>query len=256
MKQHVVERGLSKAQVYAAHELVFGEHIPDLTWTYYQSAMLEPQTDSLLEDWKASLPDGDMSLYDDPRYLRELFVSYLFASRESIRVTCRWWEVTNEPWRDFTVFEDFNGVGLTTLDLMSRGLKSITVRGANDTQWDACNSILGREGYLANRVKEIPVGHKFDAVFSLEIIEHFRDFDEYMHSITDLVKPGGYLILAKCFSKSAMYTGHFNDYRDGDRVLTISQSIKKLNHHLSHSGFELLHRGYNSKPLIYRLLTD
>ncbi len=253
---------LEKQEIFDAYEKVFDERVEIDTWAAFQREYLDPHAQQALQFWQDSLEfddNGDFTVYDSLGYHKELFISYLYASRYSIANTFKFLDSINVKYKDFAVFEDFPGMGLTTLDLIKRGIRNINVRQANEEQLNFLKVILGK-AILGNDYNKIScynelsaTNTQYDIVFSLETLEHYREFMPYLRDITNLVKNGGYFVLAKCFSAKTMYTGHFNSYLDNGKILTHYQASKMIREYLHNSGFELLFTGYNAKPLVYQL---
>lgn len=212
--------------------------------------LLREDSDGLIQRWKDS-GMTDYGIYDDPRYLSELFICYDCATKGSIGGLIRHLE-NKKDWQNLTIFEDYNGVGLGTTDLVLAGFKSVDY--FNDVEWQAKMSDEVFEFYKIkkpNRLLKRPIRKTYDIVLSLEVAEHILEPMPYLEHICRLVKPGGHLVYGSCFAGRNIFVGHFSEYRiDGQMVA--GRKASKVTKDFIKSQFDLVYKGFNGKPEIFQ----
>jgi hypothetical protein len=209
----------------------------------------DPCSDRLLKRWQDS-EYKDFGIYEDADYYKELFICYQVVSKYSSAAIVGWLKKNHEGWEDLSFFDDYNGYGLTTLNMMERGVKKI--KFFNDVEWQVNNfrSLLYMSGIQHVPTNDLGRKGKYDVVCSFEVAEHYEEPSVYLEKILSMVNPGGYYVQSTCYAN--MFAGHFPFYKFGDQMIKNKSASRKANQFVRDSGFELKFVGYNGKPYIYK----
>ena len=92
---------------------------------------------------------------------------------------------------------------------------------------------------------------KYDTVFSSHNLEHCNDREKTLKAMTEVLKPGGYLLLQFPTEKSVNFPGlrngclnYYDDYTHKDKPPNFRQTIKSL----KQAGMEILFSSKSYKP--------
>lgn len=196
---------------------------------------------------------SDFSLYHREDYLYSVINCYYTDSKQSITKSLKFFKERNIDISQFDIFEDYNGLGFTTLDLMDAGFKSVTYFNDVKVQLEAFDKLINHYGIESPTLISERTG-QYDVVFSLETAEHYQEPDEYMDSIMAMVKPGGWLVLAQTFNPK--WLGHFEEYKIDGKVYKARKAGAENWRRVMRNGFDLHDIGFNTKPFIFQKRTD
>lgn len=225
-----------------------------------------PDRLNALQQWAASFKNNpDYSVYNTDGYVDDGILCYLYPSQMSIYGTLKWLQKTHpDTWQDLTYFDDYNGVGLTTL-LLLENCKNVTFFNDVPAQIASFNDLCNLFGFNVplNDTTRIPVGdnppeqNKYDVVFSLQVVEHYLNpIEDYLTHLTKMVKDDGYLVYMHGFANGGdKRIGHFDDgiYQNSGLPVKRRQISKKCKQFLNQQGFELIpDKFYNMNPTIYK----
>lgn len=196
---------------------------------------------------------SDFSLYHRKDYLYSVINCYNTDSRGSITKALKFFKDNNIDIAQFDLFEDYNGLGFTTLDLMEAGFKSVTYFNDVEVQLEAFDKILNYCGLEKPTLAKERTG-EYDIVLSLETAEHYQEPDDYMDSIMSMVKPGGWLVLAQTFNPK--WLGHFPTYKIDGEIYTARKAGAENKRRIMRNGFDLHYVGFNTKPCIFKKRMD
>lgn len=207
-------------------------------------------SDFLLDKWIKS-KETDFSIYSDQKYLSDLMICYYYVSKGSITGALKWFKKNKVDLSKLTCFEDYAGLGATTLHLLNSEFYNVIYFNDVNIQIDIAKKLVKafhlRPFEHNDNRKSFP---KADVVFTLETIEHFREPLKYIQELRWKLKPNGYLIYASGFRN--VYPGHFTKYYHNNVEYTpgkISRMVKKY----LREEFDLLYTGFNGKPFLWRL---
>ena len=195
---------------------------------------------------------SDFSLYHRPDYLYSVINCYFIDSRNSIRKALKFFKENNIDISELEVFDDYNGLGFTTLDLIESDFKNVSYFNDVDIQLEAFNKVLDFYNLEKPYLDKDKSG-KYDIVFSMEIAEHNQEPDEYMDEIMKMVKPGGWLILAQTFNPK--WLGHFETYKVNGKIYKARKAGAENWRRVIANGFDLVDIGFNG-PFFFRKRTD
>jgi hypothetical protein len=208
-------------------------------------------SDFLNEQWKKS-EYTDFSVYQGKNYLSELFLCYKHVSKSSVCNAIKYLKENVPNWKELSYFEDYNGLGLTTSHLLEEGLN---VNYFNDVkeQSDSFKRTAEKLGYDISQCKnDLDKSGKYDVVFTMENIEHFKEPLEYMKTMTSMCKgPGSYLVYSSGFSLNDIYCGHFPTYNIDGKECSIRAASLRIGKYLKEQNFQIVFQGFNGKPRIY-----
>jgi len=189
----------------------------------------------------------DYSVYEHNDYIYDMFICYGFYSSAAIRYMIKYFKENISNWKDLTYFDDYNGIGLTTLHLLNEELKSYYFND-NKIQLNTFKKLC--ESYKF----DIPILDKnkkniYDVYISLEIIEHYKEPLKYLKEATNRIKDNGYLIYTTTFNP--LFLGHHHEYIIDGKIYLPKKTNRIVNSYLR-ENFELLFRGFNGLPKIYK----
>lgn len=213
-----------------------------------------PIRHTLLEQWNLS-NCTDFNVYLNEDYQWDLVNCYTSISSDTIKRALRYLVLNEKNWNNLSYFDDYNGNGLTTLLLQSKGIKDLSYYNNVDFQIKSLNNICDKFGFDKpyhdkDRLK------KYDVYFSLECIEHFKKPYEYIDEVIKYINDEGYLIITfNGFNWTPdLSIGHFDTYINDDGKSYSGKQIKKfLYKRLESHGFKLIKSAcWNSNPQIFK----
>ena len=189
----------------------------------------------------------DFSFYQEQDYLLECIWCYLIASYLSMNQFDRFWTDNNLP-KDASVIDVYNGLGFTTEYLYGMGFTNVSIFSDVKKQIDACTNLCKYSYGQAPTVYTTIPSKTFDVVISLETFEHFEDPFPFIKSVMGLSSK--YIVETASYGSPNCY-GHFETYYN-DKVPKNSRQIKKEVHELFKKDFDLVFKGFNSHPSIWK----
>lgn len=196
----------------------------------------------------------DFSWYQHKDYLIECIWTYVVSSSAATGNMAKYFKESGIDTSRMNCLDYYNGVGLTTIDLMNMGFSRVTAFNDVKEQTDAFALLLDhldiypfteRSPAIAN---VIPKGWTFDVVVCLETIEHFK---EPMGPTKDLMKMAEQYLVETTSFCSPQHYGHFDKYLiDGKEVSGMTASRRV--HDLIRTEFEQVFSGFNGRPRIWK----
>lgn len=198
----------------------------------------------------------DFSVYNHKDYLIECIWTYVVSSGAATGNMAKYFKEAGIDVSDMECLDYYNGIGLTTLDLVNMGFKRVTY--FNDCHWQmlASDNLLQNTNARYVRVindnieslKFFPMKSRYDCVVCLETIEHYK---EPMHITEKLMAlTQNYLVETTSFCSPQHY-GHFDKYLiDGKEVSGMTASRRV--HDLIRTEFEQVFSGFNGRPRIWK----
>ena len=196
---------------------------------------------------------SDFSIYQRKDYLYSVINCYYIDSRHSITKSLKFFKENNIDISNFDIFDDYNGLGFTTLDLIEAGFGTVSYFNDVKHQTDAFEKILDFYDLEHPYLDKNKTG-KYDVVYSLEIAEHNQEPDEYMDEIMKMVKPGGWLILGQTFNPR--WLGHFETYTVNGKTYKARKAGAENWRRVIANGFDLVDIGFNTKPFFFKKRED
>lgn len=204
---------------------------------------LRDTSNLLLEKWRDT---KNLELYQDPRYIQDLIQGYRLVSQHSSKNTVRFFEQNVSNYRDLTYFDDYNGIGLTTLDFIKYKL-DINFFNDNLNQIEAMNKYMKQLNipipYLDKKRER-----KYDVVCSFEIAEHMKKPVEYIEMIMEMSKK--WLSLSTGFSYTVWF-GHYDSYLFNGKEVSIRKASVEVRKKIMEE-FVLVKKFWNGRPSIYK----
>ena len=192
-----------------------------------------------------------LEFYNDEKYLYSTANCYLTSTQHSIKNGLKYFEENNIDYKNMSWFDDYNGLGFTTLELIDNGVKNISFYNDCMNQVTAFNNLLNHYNFDLPKWC-IDRNGKYDIVCSFEIVEHEKEPIKYLDSIMDMVNDGGYLLFSHTFVGERIYFGHYPNYIIDGHNVTQHQAVRRVMKYLRDNGFVQLKRCFNQKPYIFK----
>lgn len=190
----------------------------------------------------------DFGWYQHKDYLIECIWTYVVSSGAATGNMKKYFETAGIDTLNMTCLDYYNGIGLTTIDLIDMGFNVVAVYNDVQEQITAFSSLLKSQNKYASTLTNIPKGWTFDVVVCLETIEHFKEPMGPTKLLMDLSEQ--YLVETTSFCSPQHY-GHFDKYLiDGKEVSGMTASRRV--HDLIRTEFEQVFSGYNGRPRIWK----
>lgn len=260
----IVKKKILTDQNYPAYQMketlkvVYGDALPPIRTNKEAMAFVRPMSDELKQRWNDS-NQTDFTIYSDPTYVAEGFISFYEVSVECHRVIGRWAQNGMKGLGDFepfdpktkTFFDLYNGIGLGTLHLVALGF-DVTIHNDNPDQVAAMQKLFDYYDLeMPKVIGEEWRDQKFDIVSAFEVIEHFKDPIQITRDLAGCVKVGGMLFESTGFAVGT-YPGHFTQYNIGERVVTGLQASKAVSKTFKEEGLTKLFSGFSGKPRVWK----
>jgi len=192
----------------------------------------------------------DYSFYNTKEYLSECLLSYFMNSEASIKNLLKFLKAHVKNYNELKYFDDYNGIGLTTIQLSNFGLDTYFYN--DNTMQENIMKDLYNEYNIELPQHDKNRNGKYDVVISLEVMEHFESPMEYLEEITEMLSVDGYLTFAASFSpKSPIYIGHFEEYKYNKKKIS-KRKISKIKNDFMKKHYERLFTGWNGKPVVFK----
>ena len=190
----------------------------------------------------------DFSWYQHKDYLIECIWTYVVSSGAATGNMAKYFEESGINTSNLTCLDYYNGIGLTTIDLINMGFNKVTAYNDVQEQITAFSSLLKHQDEFASTITTTPKGWTFDVVVCLETIEHFKEPIGPTKTLMDLSEQ--YLVETTSFCSPQHY-GHFDKYLiDGKEVSGMTASRRV--HDLIRTEFEQVFSGFNGRPRIWK----
>lgn len=208
---------------------------------------------NLLKRWVDS-NYTDYGVYDDPDYQWDLVNCYLAISKQSVGKIVKYLSKNVSNYQELSLFDDYNGNGLTTLLFQDFGFKDVSYYNSVDFQVDTLNSICDKYGFNKPKLDK-ERKNTYDIYVGLECIEHFKKPSDYLNDIMPMVKSGGYLFITfNGFSWTPEKSiGHFWEYETETGEFVSGNKIRKLLYkQLKNNGFTKVDKAcWNANPQLF-----
>lgn len=186
--------------------------------------------------------------YNHKDYLIECIWTYVVSSGAATGNMAKYFATAGIDTQNMSCLDYYNGIGLTTLDLIDMGFASVTVFNDVQHQIEACSALLKAKDRIALTKTNLPKGWTFDVVVCLETIEHYKEPMPVTRQLMDLTEQ--YLVETTSFCSPQHY-GHFDKYLiDGKEVSGMTASRRV--HDLIRTEFEQVFSGFNGRPRIWK----
>ena len=176
-----------------------------------------------------------------------MFTCYHFVSKSAVTGMLSYFRKNVEGFESLKYFDDYNGIGLTTLHLLEKDL-DVKFFNDNDNQLEAF-ALLCAEYDFDFPKNDMEHKEKYDVVLSFECVEHFQEPKKYVDKILGMLKPNGYLVYSSGFKE--VYPGHFSEYTIDGKMYPILTAGREINKYIK-TKCDLLHTGWNAKPRIFQ----
>ena len=191
----------------------------------------------------------DFGWYQHKDYLIECIWTYVVSSGAATGNMAKYFKEAGIDTSCLSCLDYYNGIGLTTLDLIDMGFNKVTAFNDVAEQISAYARLLdGRDIYSPILTKMIPKGWTYDVVVCLETIEHFKEPLGPTRDLMEMTEQ--YLVETTSFCSPQHY-GHFDKYLiDGKEVSGMTASRRV--HDLIRTEFEQVFSGFNGRPRIWK----
>jgi len=214
-----------------------------------------PQKAALTLQWAQS-NCTDFSVYSHPDYQWDLADCYLQVSENSIGHVLRYLQKNGYNWQELSYFDDWNGNGLTTLDLIAAGCQDVSFYNNVPFQAQSLLSTCQTEGFTTPK-QDTTRQNQYDVVLSLQCVEHMIAPLDYVREIMQMTKVGGLLCMSvDGFSWTPnMSIGHFWKYETGVKFQTVNgKTMRKIvKDYLKNNGFDIIKGAcWNANPNVFK----
>lgn len=251
-------------QNYPAYQLkdtlkvIYGDALPPIKTNKEAMAFIRPMSDALRTRWNDS-GQTDFTIYQDPMYVAEGFISFYEVSHECHKVIGKWAQDGMAGLGDFepfdpstkTFFDLYNGIGLGTMHLVAMGF-DVTIHNDNPEQVATMAKLFNHYGLKMPKV----IGEewrekKFDIVSSFEVAEHFKNPVQITRDLARCIKSGGMYFESTGFAVGT-YPGHFLEYHIDGKTVDGRRASKAVVKALQEEGLTKLYTGFSCKPRVWR----
>lgn len=209
--------------------------------------ILKKNDDDLIEQWVNS-NRTDFGIYDDKRYQQAGLYCYDQMTKRSIHETMKFVHNNMPNAKELTFFDDWNGIGISTLFFMKQGLKCEFMNNCQ-VQIDIFERLCQANGYELPH-NDINRQKKYDVFMSFEIAEHYKNPEEYLELVLAQTKPGSIFVISHSMNFPAA-PGHFLEYTIGGIDYPNKQASREFNKKIK-EHFDQVHRGWNGTPLFFK----
>ncbi len=217
-----------------------------------------PQKASVTQQWSQS-NCTDFTAYSNPDYQWDLVDCFLAVSESSTQHVLRYLQKNGYNWQSLSYFDDWNGNGLTTIDLLAAGCQDISFFNDVSFQAQSLIDMAKDENFVSPKhvtTRQQLLENQYDVVLSLQCVEHFERPLDYVDELMKIVKVGGLLCLSvDGFSWTPNQSiGHFWTYFDKDNKPHTGRQIRPIvKKYLKDNGFELIPKAcWNANPHVFK----
>lgn len=196
----------------------------------------------------------DFSWYQHKDYLIECIWTYVVSSGAATGNMDKYFKEAGINVSSMNCLDYYNGIGLTTLDLIDMGFNKVSAFNDVQEQITAFDNLLNSTDIFPHDdrspsiLRNIPKGWTFDVVVCLETIEHFKEPMGPTRELMNMAEQ--YLVETTSFCSPQHY-GHFDKYLiDGKEVSGMTASRRV--HDLIRIEFEQVFSGFNGRPRIWK----
>ena len=175
----------------------------------------------------------DYNIYNNSDYIYEGLLCYKIWSSIVDGNTINYLIKNGYDLSDLTIFDDYNGLGFTSLDFVNAGFKEVYYHNTCVDQVNIMNKIADHYN-IKKPILDINKSGVYDVVFSCECCEHHYNIDTYLDSIVNMVKPGGHLIISVGTQASI---GHFPEYETSNGIVKARNLRSYIKIKLDKEGF-------------------
>lgn len=250
----------SLAQNSTAHyplKETIGIIFPELAGLPTNKAVMDtimPYSNVLTERWNSS-NQTDFSIYSDPLYLYEAFVSFYQVSILCAGKLRKWVNGNGVDPRKYTYFDLYNGIGLGTLHLVQMGY-NVSVHNDNPAQIEAMLKLFAHYKLKPPTiVDETWRKNKYDFVSAFEVVEHYKEPIQITKDLLACVNKGGFYVESTGFQVPT-YPGHFHTYNVNGETMDGRAASRQVAKTIRDAGFKKIFIGFNKKPRIWRFIDD
>lgn len=161
--------------------------------------------------------------------------------------------ITRSGLSDGALFLDIGcGRGRILKRLADRGLQGVGI-DLQDICLDICRKRLaGTEIELKKSLDDV-AGRSFDLIIMSSVLEHIKEDQEYLHTISNLLNPGGFFLFTvpgdmRLYGKRDIAYGHYRRYEKQELIDKLGAADLHLH--------TLWSYGINTISRIYRLIID
>lgn len=140
-----------------------------------------PAAAVLIKQWNESNHE-DYSIYTGSDYLKDLLVCYNVVSKRSIQGFIKYAKKFIPNYKDLAIYEDFNGCGLATADLVLNGFTNVVFHNPDKYQIQYTEKIFNLYG-LQMPSNDLERKNGYDVVISLETSEHYKEPMPYVKNL-------------------------------------------------------------------------
>lgn len=214
-----------------------------------------PQKAAVTQQWAQS-NCTDFTAYSNPDYQWDLVDCYLSVSEGSIAHVLRYLQLNGHDWQNLSYFDDWNGNGLTTLDLIASGCQDVSFYNNVTFQAQSLLSTCQSEGFITPK-QDITRQNQYDVVLSLQCVEHMTAPLDYVRELMQMTKVGGLLCMSvDGFSWTPDESiGHFWEYQTDDKTQFVKgpQMRKMVKEYLKNNGFDIIKGAcWNANPNVFK----
>ena len=162
----------------------------------------------------------DFKVYQMKEYFYNLIFSYMYISKNHIKEVLKWFKNNNIDLSEKIAYDYYNGIGLTTIDLL-KSFKKVIVFNNCKEQINILDKLLNDYNleYTLNKEKN---KINCDVFFSLQEIEHYFDPIKRILEILEESKSAEFLILSHGFTNDR-YCGHYTYYKINNNLIHYTQ---------------------------------
>jgi hypothetical protein len=189
----------------------------------------------------------DFSVYDGDQYTLECLWTYLVTSKSAILKAI---DVVQKMYPAIAInaLDYYNGIGLTTIDMLHAGWK---VAAFNDVQHQVVKANQLYQHFDISCVTHTVLPTEtFNTLVCLEVLEHLQDPVSEIERLIGLLDDQALIIETTSFS-SPWHAGHFPEYNINGVPVAGRIAARKTHDAMKRHGFTRVYAGFNGRPRIW-----
>lgn len=202
---------------------------------------------SLVDVWRNRKNDFDFTVYNMQEYSFDTILCWIVYTKKILGEAFRFFRKNNIDVSDLTIFDDFNGAGISSLYMQFEGFKDVyfynSVNHEINLMYNYCE-----ENNITPPIKVEELGGKYDVVCCFEVMEHEKEPMKRLEKLLDMTNE--YFIYSATFGNPT-WIGHYSSYIHNGVDVTPRKMSKLLNDRIKEE-FELAWSGFNGKPFVYK----